>query len=187
MGNEDRFWNRDELYEEVWATPMQTLAKKYGISDVGLAKVCRKLSIPLPGRGYWARKEAGQKVERLELPPLKEKIVLQKPAPRPEPPKLNEFATEKEAAQVEQLERTTGEVLLKRGNLSHALIVQARSVLTVAQADDRKMLWSREFCLDICVSKASLDRGLRIMAALISAIEDAGFTVSLKSQGEEGR
>lgn len=42
------FWDRDSLYEEVWATPMAKLAKKYGISDVGLAKVCRKLAIPLP-------------------------------------------------------------------------------------------------------------------------------------------
>ena len=54
------FWNRDSLYEEVWATPMAKLAKQYGISDVGLAKVCRKLAIPVPGRGYWAKKEAGQ-------------------------------------------------------------------------------------------------------------------------------
>lgn len=53
------FWDRDSLYEEVWATPMAKLARKYGISDVGLAKVCRKLAIPVPGRGYWAKKEAG--------------------------------------------------------------------------------------------------------------------------------
>ena len=64
MGADGRFWKRDELYEEVWATPIKTLAKKYGISDVGLAIVCRKLSIPLPGRGYWARKEVGQSVEQ---------------------------------------------------------------------------------------------------------------------------
>jgi hypothetical protein len=50
MGTDNRFWNRDELYEEVWATPMQTLAKKYGISDVGLAKICRKLVIPVSVR-----------------------------------------------------------------------------------------------------------------------------------------
>jgi hypothetical protein len=61
MSAEDRFWNREELYEEVWATPMQTLAKKYGISDVGLAKVCRKLSIPVPGRGHWARKKPARR------------------------------------------------------------------------------------------------------------------------------
>ena len=66
-------WNRDELYGEVWSTPMKTLAAKYGISDVGLAKVCRKLMIPLPGRGHWAKKEAGQNVKQLPLPPFKEK------------------------------------------------------------------------------------------------------------------
>ncbi len=147
MSADDRFWNRDELYEEVWTTPMQTLARKYGISDVGLAKTCRKLLIPLPGRGYWARKEAGQKVERLALPPLKERIVLQKPTPRPEPPKLNDFAEPEEIAQIEQLEKTAGEALLKRGSQSHPLIVQARGALKSAQGfPESKILWTRESC-----------------------------------------
>ena len=52
------FWDRDSLYEEVWTTPLLKLAKTYGISDVGLKKICRKLSIPTPGLGYWAKKEA---------------------------------------------------------------------------------------------------------------------------------
>jgi hypothetical protein len=94
---------------------------------------------------------------------VNEKIVLQKPPPRVEPPKLSDYATQAEVAQVEQLEQTSGESLLKRGSLSHPLIVQARSVLKSGQADDRKLLWSRESCLDIRVSKDSLDRALRIM------------------------
>ena len=50
---------------------MQTLAAKYGISDVGLAKACRKLRVPLPGRGYWAKKAAGKKLpKRPALPTL---------------------------------------------------------------------------------------------------------------------
>jgi hypothetical protein len=44
--------NREELYEQVWSTPMTKLAKQYQISDVGLAKICKKLKIPVPGRGY---------------------------------------------------------------------------------------------------------------------------------------
>jgi hypothetical protein len=187
MGTDDRFWNRDELYEEVWATPMQTLAKKYGISDVGLAKICRKLSIPVPGRGYWARKEAGQKVERAALPQIKERIVLEKPTPRPEPPKPDNFATPEEAAQLERLAQKTGEFFLKRGSLSHPLIVQARTVLKNADASDHKILWTRESCLDIRVSKASLDRALRFMAGLICAIEDAGFNVSIEADRQEKR
>lgn len=48
---------REELYEQVWTVPMQRLAERYGISDVALAKTCRKLVIPVPPRGYWRRKE----------------------------------------------------------------------------------------------------------------------------------
>jgi len=45
-------WNRDELYEKVWAAPVIKVAKEYGVSDVAVAKACRKLKVPLPGRGY---------------------------------------------------------------------------------------------------------------------------------------
>lgn len=185
MSADDRFWNRDELYEEVWTTPMQTLAKKYGISDVGLAKTCRKMLIPLPGRGYWARKEAGQKVERLALPPLKERIVLQKPTPRPEPPKLSDFAEPEEIAQIEQLEKTAGEALLKHGNQSHPLIVQTRGALKSAQVSESKILWTRESCLDIRVSKNRLDRAFRIMAGIISTLEERGFKVAIETRRQE--
>jgi len=50
---------RDKLYEEVWQTSINQLASKYGISNVGLAKICRKLNVPTPPRGYWARIEHG--------------------------------------------------------------------------------------------------------------------------------
>lgn len=58
---------REELYEKVWAEPMRALAQRYNISDVGLAKTCRRLKVPVPGRGYWAKKAAGHKVKRLPL------------------------------------------------------------------------------------------------------------------------
>ena len=43
--------NREELYKLVWAEPMRDVAKRFGISDVALAKKCRKMKIPVPGRG----------------------------------------------------------------------------------------------------------------------------------------
>lgn len=51
-------FTRKELYELVWSTPMKTLAASFGLSDVGLAKACRKADIPLPERGYWATPQA---------------------------------------------------------------------------------------------------------------------------------
>jgi hypothetical protein len=59
----ERF-NREELYERIWAEPTRTVAKSYGVSDVWLAKVCRWLRIPVPGRGYWAKRAAGVPVKR---------------------------------------------------------------------------------------------------------------------------
>jgi len=43
------------------------LSKDFGISDVALAKRCRRLRIPIPGRGYLARVDAGQKPYRPKL------------------------------------------------------------------------------------------------------------------------
>jgi hypothetical protein len=42
--------NRETLYKEAWETPMSALAERYGISDVALAKICRKLKVPVPPR-----------------------------------------------------------------------------------------------------------------------------------------
>src|SRR4051794_9945076 len=69
MAYETVVYRRGELYEQVWTEPVRTVAKRYGISDVALAKVCRKLAVPVPGRGYWAEREAGKGPSRPPLPP----------------------------------------------------------------------------------------------------------------------
>ena len=71
MEKEPLVVTREELYELVWSEPMHALAPWFGISDVGLAKICRKMNIPLPGRGYWAKKSANSPVPaRTPLPVL---------------------------------------------------------------------------------------------------------------------
>jgi hypothetical protein len=69
-------WNREQLYAEVWQEPVSKLSNKYGVSGVMIGKICRKLKIPLPGRGYWARKQFGKAVERVPLPEAKDLPVL---------------------------------------------------------------------------------------------------------------
>ncbi|MEM5387913.1 hypothetical protein VSR68_30635 [Paraburkholderia phymatum] len=61
-------FTRRQLYELVWAGPITALAKSLGVSDVGLAKACRRGDIPLPPRGYWAKLNAGRHVDRTPLP-----------------------------------------------------------------------------------------------------------------------
>lgn len=60
--------SRERLYVEVWAEPMTTVAKKYGVSGSFLARVCTWLNVPRPPRGYWARVAAGYTVPQQPLP-----------------------------------------------------------------------------------------------------------------------
>ena len=53
---------REELFRQVWARPVMQVARDYGISNVALKKICKRHDIPVPGRGYWARRAAGKKV-----------------------------------------------------------------------------------------------------------------------------
>ena len=69
-------YEREKLYEEVWADPVSTVAKRYGVSDVALRKTCHKLAIPIPARGHWAKVEAGRTPPRRALPKFSGPAVL---------------------------------------------------------------------------------------------------------------
>lgn len=62
--------SREDLYRQVWQEPMTKVAPRYGLSDVGLAKVCRIHHIPRPPVGYWAKAGMGHHVDQTPLPEL---------------------------------------------------------------------------------------------------------------------
>lgn len=62
-------FTRQSIYQLAWSEPMQSLAKKLALSDRGLAKICAAANIPVPSRGYWAKKQAGKPVSPVPLPP----------------------------------------------------------------------------------------------------------------------
>jgi hypothetical protein len=62
---------RQELYGLVWAHPVTHLAKRFGISDQGLAKICDRFDIPRPAQGHWNKLAAGKPVTTRPLPPAR--------------------------------------------------------------------------------------------------------------------
>lgn len=60
---------RQDLYERVWRRPLSAVAADLSLSSNGLSKICDRLLIPYPGRGYWAKAGAGRAPERPPLPP----------------------------------------------------------------------------------------------------------------------
>ncbi|WP_431476387.1 hypothetical protein [Massilia eburnea] len=47
---------------------MLKIAKEFGVSSSYLARVCTRLNVPRPERGYWARIAAGQRAPKADLP-----------------------------------------------------------------------------------------------------------------------
>lgn len=60
--------SREQLYEEVWAEPMTTVALKYEVSSSFLARICTRLNVPRPQRGYWAMYATGKRPKQPPLP-----------------------------------------------------------------------------------------------------------------------
>jgi hypothetical protein len=67
---------RSELYALVWSEPLRHLAPRFGLSDSGLGKICTRHDIPIPYRGYWAKRLAGAAAKQTPLPdPLRDEAV----------------------------------------------------------------------------------------------------------------
>ena len=61
-------YNRNTINKQVWERPVVHVAKDYGLSDNGLRKVCKKLKVPLPKAGHWAKVQHGHKVKKTLFP-----------------------------------------------------------------------------------------------------------------------
>ncbi len=178
--------SREELYEKVWTEPVRTIAKRFGISDVALAKDCRRLKIPLPGRGYWAVKAAGKKVVRPKLPALPPNDAItprEKTFSRPRviiEPELTESVAEQIA-----FEANPANAIIVREDLRspHPLVKAARDILE-GRVDPRSWRDGLTPRLDIEVSKEQLRRALRIMDALVRAFETRRWKVELGARDD---
>jgi hypothetical protein len=175
-------FTREELHRLVWEKPMRTLAQEFGVSDVGLAKMCRKAKVPVPARGYWAKLSAGKVVRTVPLPALDAedrntpRDVELRPTPKPELP--DGPVAEQIAFEARPENRV--EVAETLRNL-HPLVRTTLDALersTGSRNNGYLGNWQVRH-LDVEVSKPMLKRAIRIMDAVIKAFELRGWEVTL--------
>jgi hypothetical protein len=165
--------HREKLYEEVWAEPMLKVAARYGVSSSYLARVCERMNVPRPGRGYWAQLEVGKTIPRPALPD-----------PRP--------GDEIEWSRDGEPRRAGGELPKPPANTTpvprsrrargalHELLVDARQHFEgVKETDVGYLRPSKRRLVDIYVSKNALERALDTSNRLFLALEDQGHRVAL--------
>lgn len=177
---------RDELYEQVWSAPVRDVAKRYGLSDVGLAKVCSKLAVPIPGRGHWSRIAAGQELEREPLPPPVEGLPLDHEIRRWKQPDdgapVGDEAKELLAREQEPEMRLIVPEQLRQ---PHPLVREAAQLLRQKRAlADLGRVQKVHACLDIKTSSDTLDRALRIFDTLLKGFEKRGYKIEVSKPAE---
>jgi hypothetical protein len=179
MSDDQVTLTRKQLYELAWSEPMIKLANRFGLSDVGLKKICRKYNIPVPPRGYWARKQAGQNPGKTPLPkgvPLDTLIKIFRNPMHGNPSRLreNRIQTKEIAQQI---------ALNARSKIPHPLIERARKILQARTPNRDAILEpTNAFCLDVKVSSESLDRALSILDSIIKALEKLGHEVLITEE-----
>lgn len=183
--------SREELYQLVWSKPMIELAKDFRLSDVALAKRCRKLAVPVPGRGYWARVAAGQtpritplgkRTERVSDysaltfdPPRKEDAPARSPSDLEEPDALRE--------RIQALE------LKGDDNLKTASPAVKRTAMKLKRPWRGEIAWNRGErkgpIIAIDVSDSVADRALLVCERLLKAATELGWTFQGPATSEE--
>ena len=171
---------REELYEMVWKTPIQQLAKQFSLSDVWLAKVCRKNHIPLPGRGYWRKIETGKKVSQKPLPKLKTN----------QNNNIDITCREKKEKPIDIYSDALNEIIKKESDIlnkitvnfdsipTHKYALRAEKLLLKTKVNDNGIIYSRsKYPPPIYVSKKSLSRAIQIIDTLLIALESRNFRI----------
>ena len=187
---------RKQLYDMVWSTPMLQLARNFRCSSTWLARICRESSVPVPPRGYWAKKRAGKATRRQALrrsadpdeivvsyTPAEEKD--EKTAPPPPPPPLDDDLS---ALRI-QIEQAGAISIADEFDRLHPVVTRTRRALRQAEALKHlnhgllQPRWAHDGCiLGMEVSVTGVDRALRLFEGLFRAAESFGGKVVEKDK-----
>lgn len=170
-------FTREALYQKVWERPVLVLAREIGVSDVALAKACRKAGVPLPARGHWARIKVGRTITTPALPAPKpgqsETVVFTvMDSPPPKPVKV-------EAPPGPRIEIPTE--LIK----PHRLVAELNAAAKGRQEDKGVIPFNYHEHLRVRTSVAQLQRALILMDTLVKQFEGKGYKVLISEKNGE--
>lgn len=206
---------RQQLYDRVWAVSAVQLAKELGVSDVAIAKACKRYQIPKPPLGYWAKIAAGKAPPRPKLPvvidPKLQSVTFSPPRPRED---LKAFAGTASTSSPQEYVCRTSEVvdLLSRIAQSelawavpesltkpHRVVASTRDGLRRCSKERRyvrpgeadflypRSHGSNDALLDIRVSQDLVDRVARLAQGILDAALAVGFEMRQRGDGYSKR
>lgn len=168
-------FTREELFQRVWAEPLLKLAADIGVSDVGLAKACRRAEIPLPGRGYWAKSR-----DYRQPPPL----LLRASAQATETISFQVVAeSEARRPRTEKPSNVTPIIVPATLEAPDPLVRNALKVVSKAPVYEGRLLTKGSTVLAVRISRTALDRAMRLLDTLIKVCRAAGMPWIISEKG----
>jgi hypothetical protein len=152
---------------------MLKIARRFGVSSSYMARVCTHLNVPRPPRGYWAKLDAGKvpKIPALPDPRPGDELVWHRgggfpasssPLPKPPDPQPRRHSV-KSPSQGEQHPLLNGaKALFEVGRISREVGYQKPA---------------KRLLVDVCSTKATLDKALSFANLLFLSLEKRGHRV----------
>lgn len=189
---------------------MTQLAREFGLSDVGLAKICRKHGIPLPERGYWAKVEAGYKPSKKSLPrkdydpeieivdrsPITEEVLQEKKQQKERQAQVIAIVgTSSVPTELSSPHKLTTMTLRYFQDIQKKLDRESKVNLPfhldwqnrAPRAEYGRYWCSPENGFDLKVSLERLNRALCFLDTLVKALEQHGFRIQNNVEGRRGK
>jgi hypothetical protein len=164
-----------ELFEKVWQTPMVKLAHEIGVSDVAVAKACRKAGIPLPGRGHWAKSEKQR--QRTPKPPQVEGKVRFQVLDHDTLP--GKTGTDSNSPIVRRTIEAPSQL-----TEPHALVSQWLKTAEASKLKEGYLDYARKCVLNVMISSTLIERCAILFDALIKEGEIEGYSWKINAEGK---
>lgn len=161
---------REELYSLVWSMSVDQAARRLGVSNIYLARVCVALDVPRPPRGWWRKVETGNATKAPALPPKKLGFPDRWDKDEATSPPLQYFY---------RLSRKASAISDHR----HPLVRLASDIYNGAEAGaDGVHLVSRRSDADLTCSRTTLRQSLNLADALFMGLEARGHPVRIEAR-----
>ncbi|WP_276216563.1 hypothetical protein [Pseudomonas putida] len=162
-----------ELFEKVWSTPVLTLAREIGVSDVALGKACRKAGIAVPRRGHWAK--PATKRPKKPAPPISNELVSFRVLDRT-------LFPEKLASVTDEIPLPPKVTIPDSLVDPHPLVDRWRKTAQKAKAIEGRLALQQDNVLNTRISPALIDRAAILLDTLIKHTETNGCKWAVSKQ-----
>jgi len=174
--------SREDLYTLVWSEPMLKVAARFNVSSSYMARVCSRMNVPRPERGYWAKLAVGKMQMQIPLPEVQpgDELVWSRDGSGAQVPR----ALPKPPVSMKRVRQTTS----PSTNL-HPLINGAKSLFESGRLsyEGGYLKPTKRLLVDLAVTKATLDKALSFANQFFVALEENGYRVVLAPHGEHLR